>query len=246
MNKILSLNNISKVYHTKNEEIHAIDNISIDIDENDFVAIVGPSGCGKSTLLSLLNNQEEYSSGNINTYNKTIGYMLQEDALFEWLNVLDNCLLGLKITNKLNVDNKKYVIQLINKYGLKDFIYSYPSSLSGGMRQRVSLIRALALSPDILLMDEPFSALDYQSRIKISNDVYNILKKEKKTLILVTHDISEAVNMCNKIIVLTKRPAKIKKVFNIDFDKDIKQEDKRNTKEFSNYYNLIWKEIDYE
>lgn len=246
MNKILSLNNISKVYHTKKEEIPAIDNISIDIYENDFVAIVGPSGCGKSTLLSILNNQEEYSNGNINNYNKTIGYMLQEDALFDWLNVLDNCLLGLKISNKLNLKNKEYVIKLINKYGLKDFIYSYPSSLSGGMRQRVSLIRALALSPDILLMDEPFSALDYQSRINISNDVYNILKKEKKTLILVTHDISEAVNMCNKIIVLSKRPAKIKKIFNINFDKDIIQENKRNTKEFSDYYNLIWKEIDYE
>lgn len=246
MNKILSLNSISKVYHTRKDEILAIENISLDINQNDFVAIVGPSGCGKSTLLSILNKQESISSGNIETYNKTIGYMLQEDALFEWLNVLDNCLLGLKITNKLNSESKKYVINLINKYGLKDFIYSYPSSLSGGMRQRVSLIRALALSPDILLMDEPFSALDYQSRISISNDVYNILKKENKTLILVTHDLSEAINMCNKVVVLSKRPAKIKKIYDIKFDKDTKQEDKRNSKKFNDYYNLIWRAIDYE
>lgn len=246
MNKILSLNNISKVYHTNKEEILAIDKITLDINEKDFIAIVGPSGCGKSTLLSILNNQENISSGNIETYGKTIGYMLQEDALFEWLNVLDNCLLGLKITNKLNLESKRYVINLINKYGLKDFIYSYPSSLSGGMRQRVSLIRALALSPDILLMDEPFSALDYQSRINISNDVYNILKKENKTLILVTHNLTEAINMCSKVIVLTKRPAKIKSIYNIKFDENIKQEEKRNTQEFNDYYNLIWRDIDYE
>ena len=246
MNKVLSLKNISKVYHTPKKEIHAIDNVSLDIYENDFVAIVGPSGCGKSTLLSIINNQEEISNGTIENYNKNIGYMLQEDALFEWLNVLDNCLLGLKITNKLNNESKNNVINLINKYGLQDFIYSYPNSLSGGMRQRVSLIRALALSPDILLMDEPFSALDYQSKINISNDVYNILKKENKTLILVTHDLSEAINMCNKIIVLSKRPAKIKKIYKITFDNNIKQNEKRYSKKFNEYYNLIWKDIDYE
>ena len=246
MNNILSIHNISKNYYTLKEEIKAIDNISLDIEKGEFISIVGPSGCGKSTLLSILNKQEEQTTGEINYYNKTIGYMLQEDALFEWLNVLDNCLLGLKIKKKLNTNNKEYVLKLLCKYGLKDFIYSYPNSLSGGMRQRVALIRTLALKPDILLMDEPFSALDYQSRINISNDIYNILKSENKTLILVTHDISEAITICDKIIVLTNRPAKIKSIYNIKYDKDITPLEKRNTETFNKYYNLIWKDIDYE
>ena len=246
MNNILSIHNISKNYYTLKEEIKAIDNISLNIKKGEFISIVGPSGCGKSTLLSILNKQEEQTTGEINYYNKTIGYMLQEDALFEWLNVLDNCLLGLKIKKQLNTNNKEYVLKLLCKYGLKDFIYSYPNSLSGGMRQRVALISTLALKPDILLMDEPFSALDYQSRINISNDIYNILKSENKTLILVTHDISEAITICDKIIVLTNRPAKIKSIYNIKYDKDITPLEKRNTETFNKYYNLIWKDIDYE
>lgn len=244
MNNILSINNISKTYYTSNDEIKAIDNISFNVNEGEFIAIVGPSGCGKSTLLSIINNQEKPTSGSVK-YNKNIGYMLQEDSLFEWLSVLDNCLLGLKIKNKLTEENKNYVINLLNKYGLKKFINSYPNSLSGGMRQRVALIRTLALKPDILLADEPFSALDFQSRINISNDIYKILKQEKKTLILVTHDIQEAITMCSKIIVLTKRPAKIKNIYNID----LKEEEpiiKRNNTKFNEYFSLIWSDIDYD
>lgn len=244
MNNILSINNISKTYYTSNDEIKAIDNISFNVNEGEFIAIVGPSGCGKSTLLSIINNQEKPTSGSVK-YNKNIGYMLQEDSLFEWLSVLDNCLLGLKIKNKLTEENKNYVINLLNKYGLKKFINSYPNSLSGGMRQRVALIRTLALKPDILLADEPFSALDFQSRINISNDIYKILKQEKKTLILVTHDIQEAITMCSKIIVLTKRPAKIKNIYNID----LKEEEpiiKRNNTRFNEYFSLIWSDIDYD
>lgn len=246
MNNVLSINNISKIYHTPKEEITAIDNISINIKQGDFVAIVGPSGCGKSTLLSILNKQETATKGNIDYHNQTIGYMLQEDALFEWLNVLDNCLLGLKIKNQLNTDSKRYVLELLSKYGLKDFIYSYPQSLSGGMRQRVALIRTLAIKPDILLMDEPFSALDFQSRLNISNDVYHILKNEQKTLVIVTHDISEAITLCNKVIVLTKRPASIKNIYKIDFDQNSTPIERRSSEKFSSYYNLIWKDIDYE
>lgn len=246
MNNILSINNISKVYHTSKEEITAINNISINIEQGDFVAIVGPSGCGKSTLLSILNKQEIPTKGDIDYHHQTIGYMLQEDALFEWLNVLDNCLLGLKIKNQLNQNSKRYVLELLSKYGLKDFIYSYPQNLSGGMRQRVALIRTLAIRPDILLMDEPFSALDFQSRLNISNDVYHILKNEKKTLIIVTHDISEAVTLCNKVIVLTKRPATIKNIYKIDFDQESTPIERRSSEKFSSYYNLIWKDIDYE
>ena len=246
MNNVLTINNISKNYYTLKEEIKAIDNITLDIKKGEFISIVGPSGCGKSTLLSILNKQEKQTTGNINYYNNSIGYMLQEDALFDWLNVLDNCLLGLKINKQLSIENKEYVLKLLCKYGLKDFIYSYPNSLSGGMRQRVALIRTLALNPDILLMDEPFSALDYQSRINISNDIYNILKSEKKTLVLVTHDISEAITICDKIVVLTNRPAKIKNIYNIKYEKDMTPIEKRNTDTFNKYYDLIWKDIDYE
>lgn len=246
MNNILSINNISKIYHTPQDEIMAIDEISVDIKNGDFVAIVGPSGCGKSTLLSILNSQEKATEGSINYYDKTIGYMLQEDALFEWLNVLDNCLLGLKIKKHLTEESKNYVLSLLEKYGLKDFTYSYPQNLSGGMRQRVALIRTLAIKPDILLMDEPFSALDFQSRLNISNDVYRILKEEKKSLIIVTHDIAEAITLCNKVIVLTKRPATIKNIYNIEFAENSNPSERRHSEKFNSYYNLIWKDIDYE
>jgi len=246
MNNVLSIKNISKIFHTPQDEIMAIDDISLEIKAGDFVALVGPSGCGKSTLLSIINKQERATDGTIEYYDKTIGYMLQDDSLFEWLNVLDNCLLGLKIQKKLNQETKEYVLDLLEKYGLKDFINSYPRNLSGGMRQRVALIRTLATKPDILLMDEPFSALDFQSRTNISNDVYRILKEQKKTLIIVTHDISEAITLCNKVVVVTKRPAKIKNIYNIEFDHNIKPSDRRYDKLFNDYYALIRKDIDYE
>ena len=245
MNKVLEINNLSKNFYTINEEIIAIQDITLNIYENDFVAIIGPSGCGKSTLLSILNKQENYSSGTINYFEKNIGYMLQEDCLFDWLTVLDNCLLGLKIKNKLTNDNKKYVIDLINKYGLKDFIYQYPKSLSGGMKQRVALIRTLALKPDILLMDEPFSALDPQTRLNISNDVYKILKNENKTLILVTHSISEALILCNRIILLSDRPSKIIKEYNITYNTNNPIE-RKNSFEYNKYYQEINKDFNYE
>lgn len=196
--KILEIKNISKNYHNKNDEITAIKNINFDVYKEEFIAIVGPSGCGKSTLLSILANLTDKSNGEIiNNKNLKIGYMLQQDSLFPWRNILDNCLLGLEIENNLTKENKEYTIKLLENYGLKDFIYKYPDDLSGGMRQRVALIRTLATKPDILLLDEAFSALDYQTRIEVSNDVYNIIKKEHKTAIMVTHDISELINLIN-------------------------------------------------
>ena len=192
MNNVLSIKKLKKIYHTKDGETKAVEDFSFDLKEGEFVAIVGPSGCGKSTILSVLCGLEEKSDGEINLKkDSNVGYMLQQDSLFEWRNILDNCLLGLEINKSLNDNSKKRVIDLLNTYGLKDFIYSYPDNLSGGMRQRVALIRTLATNPDLLLMDEPFSALDYQSRLAISDDIYNILKKEKKTMIMVTHDIAE-------------------------------------------------------
>lgn len=242
--KILAINNISKTYFTLNKEILAIKNFTFTIYEKDFVAIVGPSGCGKSTLLSIINKQEKQTTGNIDYYDKKIGYMLQNDALFEWLTVYENCTLGLKIKKELNQENIDYILKLLKKYGLYEFINSYPNDLSGGMRQRVALIRTLATKPDILLMDEPFSSLDYQSRLMISSDIYNILKNEGKTLLLVTHDIAEALTLCNKIIVLTNRPSTIKNVYTIDLGNN-EPLIKRESKEFKEYYSQIWKDIDY-
>lgn len=245
--KVLTVKNLKKIYHTNTEEIVALDNISFDLFEGEILSIVGPSGCGKSTILSIICGLENKSSGSINIENnKRIGYMLQSDCLFNWRNVIDNCMIGLEIEGKNNEENKKYVMQLLNKYGLKDFIYSKPDELSGGMRQRVALIRTLATKPDILLLDESFSALDYQSRINVANDVYNILKSEGKSAILVTHDIAESVTVSDRVIVLTKRPASIKKEHIINLTNKKDPINNRKCIEFNDYYDLIWKELDYD
>ena len=204
MNELLKIKDLSKNYHTKNTETLAVDNFSFDLINGEFVAIVGPSGCGKSTILNILAGLDTKSGGEIILNKDTkMGYMLQQDALFNWKTVLDNCLLGLEINKDLNKQSKQYVLDLLNTYGLKDFIDNYPNTLSGGMRQRVALIRTLATKPDLLLMDEPFSALDYQTRLSVSDDVYQIIKNEKKSAIMVTHDIAEAISMADKIIILS-------------------------------------------
>ena len=246
MKELLKIKNIKKRYHDKSGETLAIDDISLNIYENEFVSIVGSSGCGKSTLLSILANLEDKSEGVIQ-YKKDnikIGYMLQKDSLLPWRTILDNCLLGLEIKNELTKEKEGKVISLLNKYGLKDFIYKYPDSLSGGMRQRVALIRTLAIDPDILLLDEPLSALDYQTRIALSDDLYKIIKDQGKTAIMVTHDLGEAISLSDKIIVLSKRPAKVKKIYNINYSDRKSPTENRNSIEFFNYYNEIWKELD--
>lgn len=246
MNKLLKITNLKKIYHTKNKEIEAISDFSLTLNANEFIALVGPSGCGKSTILKILSGIEEKSDGKVEIKENTkLGYMLQEDSLFDWLTIKENCLLGLKIQNILNEETEKNVLRLLETYGLKDFINSYPSNLSGGMRQRVALIRTLAINPDILLLDEPFSALDYQSRLAVSDDVYRIIKKEKKSAIIVTHDIAEAISMADHIIVLTNRPCKIKNIYEIKLTNKSTPIENRKTKEFSTYYDKIWKDIDY-
>lgn len=243
---ILEIKNLKKYYHDLKGEILAIDNISLSINENEFISIVGTSGCGKSTLLSILAGLDNKSDGEIifNKNNFKIGYMLQNDSLFPWRTVLDNCLIGLEIKNKINNEEKNKVISMLNKYGLKDFIYKYPSSLSGGMKQRVALIRTLATNPDILLLDEPLSQLDYQTRLSLSNDLYKIIKEEKKTAIMVTHDLAEAISMSDRVIVLSKRPATIKKIYQIEYEKRKTPTKNRKEKEFEKYYNEIWKVLD--
>lgn len=245
-NDILIIKNLSKIYHTNKSEIPAIKDLNLNIKEGEFVAIVGPSGCGKTTLLSILCSLEEKSSGEI-IYpqgKQKMGYMLQNDTLFPWLNILDNTLLGLKVEKNITKENIQKVTKLLETYGLKDFIKKYPNNLSGGMRQRVALIRTLAITPDILLLDEPFSALDYQTRLAVSDDVWKIIKKENKTTIMITHDIAEAISMADRIIVLTNRPAKVKSIYTIEMKNKQNPINNRKQKEFQYYYDKIWKDID--
>ncbi len=246
MQKLLEINNISKTFNTLNGEINAIKSISFDVNNEQFIAIVGSSGCGKSTLLNIISGLLEKTNGTIKFYKKNpiIGYMLQEDALLPYLNILDNATLGLSLKKIKTKENIEYTKRLLETYGLKDFIYKYPKELSGGMKQRVALIRTLAIKPDILLLDEPFSALDYQSRLSVSEDVYNIIKNEKKTVIMITHDIAEAISLSDKIIVLSKRPSIVKKIYDIKMENKSTPINNRTCKEFSDYYDKIWRDLD--
>ena len=242
---LVKINGLKKRFHDSKSETYAIEDINLEVYDKEIVSIVGPSGCGKSTLLSILSGLDSKSDGSIEkNCNLKIGYMLQKDSLFPWRTVLDNCLIGLEIKNNLNEESIQKTKELLETYGLKDFIYRYPNSLSGGMRQRVALIRTLSTNPDILLLDEPFSALDYQTRLKLSDDVYNIIKKEGKTAILVTHDIAEAISISDRIVVLTKRPAKIKNIYDIVLTNKTTPINNRKCKEFDYYYDKIWRDLD--
>ena len=222
MESILSLDHIYYSYHDKNGETPVINDLSFEIEPGSFTSIVGPSGCGKSTLLSLLCDLIKPEAGTIyirppeNNPDSRMGYMLQKDNLFEWRSIYKNVMLGLEINNKKTPGNIAYVNHLLEKYGHAVFKSARPTQLSGGMRQRAALIRTLALKPDILLLDEPFSALDYQTRLEVREDICNILRSEKKTVILVTHDISEAIAMTDRVLILTSRPAKLLKTINIE------------------------------
>lgn len=240
MNKVV-LNKVSKSYYNQKSKLDVIENLSLAVKEGEIVAVVGPSGTGKSTILNLIAGLVKSDSGDICIEGK-IGYMFQHDLLFEWQSVLKNLFIGLEIKNKINNDDVDKALKLLEKYDLLDFKSSYPKELSGGMRQRVALIRTLMINPDILLLDEPFSALDAQTRIKISNDVYKTIKEEKLTAILVTHDISEAIALADRIIILSKRPAKVKKEYLLDFGSATPLE-KRSNPLFSYYFDKIWNDI---
>jgi len=247
---MVSIRNISMKYHSPEGEIEALKNISLDIEDGEFISIIGPSGCGKSTLLDILAGLLKPSAGEVLVNNQlvdnpVVGYMPQRDQLFEWLTIWKNVILGLEVQNKLTEKAKAYVEKLLDSYGLIDFKNSYPSQLSGGMRQRAALIRTLAIDPDILLLDEAFSALDYQTRLVITDEVKQIIAKEKKTTILITHDIAEAISMADRIGVLTRRPATIKSIHEIRLTGESNNPLKRrDAPEFREYFNLIWKELD--
>ncbi len=246
MEAIAHLKNISLSYHSPKGETKALDNVTFDIYDGEFLSIVGPSGCGKSTLLSVISGLSLPSEGTVKIEgNRKSAYMLQKDHLFEWRSVFSNACLGLELQKNLTAENRQKVHELLKKYGLEDFAFKKPSELSGGMRQRAALIRTLASQADILLLDEPFSALDYQTRLTVSDEISKIIKKEKKTAVLVTHDISEAVSLSDRVLVFSKRPASLKAEFKIEFPENFKNGiSAREAPEFREYFNKIWKELD--
>lgn len=254
MQEVLSLSHVFYNYHTLQGETNALSDISFQIKKGEFLAIVGPSGCGKSTLLHLIAGLLTPSSGSIQMNGfpvleslSKIGYMLQKDHLLEHRTIWKNMILGLEIQHRLTKENLERIRHLMKEYGLSDFRDAYPRQLSGGMRQRAALIRTLALAPELLLLDEPFSALDYQTRLKVSNDIGSIIKQQKITAVLVTHDLSEAISMADRILVLSRRPGQIKQILPIHFAvAPARPEEARNMPEFKDYFNLIWKEIKHE
>ncbi|WP_291650372.1 ABC transporter ATP-binding protein [Clostridium sp.] len=249
---LIDISSISLTYHSLNGETKAIENLNFLIEKGEFVSIIGPSGCGKSTLLNIISGLLKPSEGKIIYLDKDInnrldkmGYMFQKDYLFEWLSVRSNVLLGLKIKGLDSKENIQRADKLLDNYQLSKFKNHKPTELSGGMRQRVALIRTLALNPDVLLLDEPFSALDYQTRLKVCDDVKSIIKKEGKTAIMVTHDLGEAISTSDRIIVLTKRPANVKLDVKITFkNAEATPFQRRKEQEFNEYFNLLWKELD--
>ena len=221
---ILSFDGVRMMYHTRTKETLAAENMSFSIYEGEFVAVIGPSGCGKTTVLSLAAGLLSPSAGSVCVRGKKVhrgmpcfGYMLQKDELFPWRTVEQNLFLPLEIKKMNTPENRKRALSLAEKYGLGGFLKSMPDQLSGGMRQRAALIRTLAAQPEILLLDEPFSALDYQTRLNVCDDVYNIIRSEKKTAMLVTHDISEAISVADRILVLSARPAHVVAVHELNF-----------------------------
>ena len=245
----LQVKDLSYSYHSMDGETKALSNISFSVSAGEFLAVVGPSGCGKSTLLSLICGLLKASEGSVlidgkpmETGDSRIGYMLQKDHLFEWRTIFSNACLGLEIQRNLDEEGRERVRRLLETYGLEDFADARPSELSGGMRQRAALIRTLALEPDILLLDEPFSALDYQTRLAVCDDISTIIREQKKTAILVTHDLSEAVSAADRILILTKRPGRVKDTITIKFpDNAGSPLLRRNCPEFSSYFNEVWK-----
>lgn len=242
---------VSYSYHSLEGETPALTNISFTVTTGEFVAVVGPSGCGKSTLLSLLSGLLEPEEGNIlidgipiRQSGASIGYMLQKDHLFEWRTIYGNVSLGLEIQKKLNDSSRAHLSEMLNAYGLGGFESARPSELSGGMRQRAALIRTLALKPDLLLLDEPFSALDYQTRLSVCDDISSIIRGTGKTAVLITHDLAEAISVADRIIILSARPGQVKSIFPITFQEQYDSPLKRrNAPEFSQYFNQVWGEL---
>jgi NitT/TauT family transport system ATP-binding protein len=248
----IELNEVCLSYFTLKQETEALRNIDMSVEAGEFISIVGPSGCGKSTLLSLISGMEKPTKGRVRIDGQEVigtspkvGYMLQHDHLFEWRDVLNNLLVGAEIRKMDRTKAEHKAMELMDRYGLGGFAHHTPAQLSGGMRQRVALIRTLVTDPDILLLDEPFSALDYQTRLMLADEISKIIKDQGKTAILVTHDISEAISMADRVMVMSKRPSTISNVYSIQFDEgnDLSPGLKRGTGRYNDYFNDIWKEL---
>ncbi|MCR4436433.1 MAG: ABC transporter ATP-binding protein [Clostridiales bacterium] len=252
MENAVEVHSVKMKYHSLNGEIDALEEIDLSVGRGEFISIVGPSGCGKSTLLSIIAGLLAPTAGYVLVNGKKVtgtssevGYMLQKDHLFDWRTIYGNVVLGLEIRGDLTPENAGYVQELLKMYGLYEFKDKYPNQLSGGMRQRAALIRTLAIKPDILLLDEAFSALDYQTRLAVAEDIYSIIKKENKTAVLVTHDIAEGISMADRVVVLSRRPAVIKNIHEIKLTCSNRTPlSSREAPEFRQYFNRIWKELD--
>lgn len=242
MKEVLQFENVSMHYHSRQGETVAVENMSFSVAEGEFVAIIGPSGCGKTTLLSLAAGLLPPTKGEVKTNGCSFGYMLQKDELFPWRTIEKNIFLPLEIKRTNTPEHRARALALAEKYGLGQFLKSYPASLSGGMRQRAALIRTLAVNPDVLLLDEPFSALDYQTRLSVCDDVYKIIRSEKKTALLITHDISEAISVADRILVLSRRPASVTASHTLKFPENEPLK-RRENKEFSKWFEILWREL---
>ncbi|MBR2375367.1 MAG: ABC transporter ATP-binding protein [Clostridia bacterium] len=242
MKEVLRFDNVSMRYHSKQGETVALEDVNFSVAEGEFVAIIGPSGCGKTTMLSLAAGLLTPTQGRVISDGSSFGYMLQKDELFPWRTIEKNIFLPLEIKRTNTPEHRARALALAEKYGLKQFLKNYPASLSGGMRQRAALIRTLAVDPDVLLLDEPFSALDYQTRLSVCDDVYKIIRGEKKTALLITHDISEAISVADKIFVLSKRPAKVVAEHALAFPENEPLK-RRENQEFSRWFEILWKEL---
>lgn len=248
---MLTLTDIEKVYFTEKEAVHAVSNINLHVEEGEFLSFIGPSGCGKTTVLSIIAGLLPPTSGEIRLNGTLIkgpteetGYMLQEDYLFPWLTIQKNIELGLTITKKLNDKNTKDALHLLIQLGLGDKKDAYPNELSGGMRQRAALVRMLAPKPSLLLFDEPFSALDYQTKLQLEDLVFSTLKQQEKTAILVTHDISEAIAMSDRICLFDMNPGTIKKIFNVpEHLRNKLPFQARHDPDFHPFFQKVWKEL---
>ncbi len=243
-NEILKFENVTMIYHTPQGETAALKDLSFSVRQGEFIAVIGPSGCGKTTILSLAAGLLKPSAGRIETKEGvSCGYMLQKDELFPWRTIEKNILLPLEIKKKNTAENRKKALDLAVKYGLGDFLKSYPDQLSGGMRQRAALIRTLASDPEMLLLDEPFSALDYQTRLNVCDDVYRIIRSEYKTALLITHDISEAISVADRVLVLSRRPAHVLGEHKMEFPPELKPLKRREEKAFSGWFELLWRQL---
>ncbi|WP_075982670.1 ABC transporter ATP-binding protein [Bacillus massilinigeriensis] len=248
----LKLEGVQHSYFSKSTATTALSDISLDVSEGEFISLLGPSGCGKTTLLSIISGLIEPSEGIVTLENKPIkdsgnkiGYMLQQDYLFPWKTIKENILLGLKLGNRLNESSKEYSLNLLKQMGLQGFEDQYPKQLSGGMRQRVALVRTLSTDPKLLLLDEPFSALDYQTKLNLEDLVSNTLKAFNKTAILVTHDIGEAIAMSDRIYLLSARPGRIFQIFTVPRElRDLSPFHARNHESYSEIFQIIWKELE--